>query len=54
MPNKKEVKKEDEVEPDEEKIQFGDKTFICFACGQKIIEDTKNCPYCGTIIKQMG
>jgi len=54
MPNKKEVKKEDEVEPDEEKIQFGDKTFICFACGQKINEDTKNCPYCGTIIKPRG
>lgn len=50
MPNEKRIKKEEKIVTDEEKIQFGKKTFICFACGQKISKETKNCPYCGTII----
>jgi rubrerythrin len=53
MSNKKEVNKEEQFEPDEESIQFGEKTFICFACGQKINEETNKCPYCGTIIKSI-
>ncbi|TFG30030.1 MAG: zinc-ribbon domain-containing protein [Promethearchaeota archaeon] len=35
---------------DEEKIQFGEKTLVCFACGHKINDATKKCPYCGTKI----
>jgi len=31
------------------KIQFGEKTIACFACGQKINETTKVCPYCKTV-----
>lgn len=33
---------------EEEKIHFGQKNISCFACGQKINEHTKICPYCGT------
>jgi hypothetical protein len=50
MSNKKGIKKEEKIEIDEESIQFGEKSFICFACGQKINEEIKNCPYCGTLI----
>jgi len=50
MPNKKETSKEEKIKIDEERIEFGKKTFICFACGQQISEETKNCPYCGTMI----
>jgi len=50
MPNEKGIKKEEKIETDEERIQFGKKAFICFACGQKISEETRNCPYCGTTI----
>ena len=51
MSNKKDKNKENKSQPEEERIQFGDKTLICFACGQKINENTKNCPYCGILIK---
>ncbi len=48
MPKEKEIKAVKESNRDEERIHFGKKTFICFACGQKINEETKTCPNCGT------
>ena len=48
MPKEKEIKAVKESERDEERIHFGEKTFLCFACGQKINEETKTCTYCGT------
>jgi hypothetical protein len=52
MSYKKDVPNGNKSQPiEEERIQFGDKTLNCFACGQKIKEKIKNCPYCGTVIK---
>ena len=54
MSKKKELTKENKSQSEEEKIQFGDKMFICFACGQMINESTKKCPYCGTLINPIS
>ena len=48
MPKEKETNRIDKSESDEEKIQFGEKSIVCFACGQEIDEKTNKCPYCGT------
>jgi rubrerythrin len=32
----------------EKKIQYGENEFSCFACGEKIENNTKICPYCNT------
>ncbi len=32
----------------DERILFGEKVSVCFACGEKIGLDTKVCPYCNT------
>ena len=50
MKNEKKNNRLEEQKKDEERIQFGKKTIVCFACGQKIDDTTKNCPYCGTKI----
>jgi hypothetical protein len=28
------------------KIQYGENTTVCFACGEKINVDVESCPYC--------
>ena len=33
-----------------EKILFGVRTLICFACGEKLAPNTLICPYCNTKI----
>jgi uncharacterized OB-fold protein len=33
-----------------EKILFGERTLICFACGEKLAPNTVICPYCNTKI----
>ena len=45
---------DDESEFEELKIQYGDTQISCFACGEKIDANTKNCPYCNTkqIVKE--
>ena len=45
--NKEKLKKKDRINGDI-KIQFGEKTIVCFACGQRIEEIMKVCPYCKT------
>ncbi len=32
----------------DQKIQYGESQINCFACGEKIKEGTKICPYCNT------
>ncbi len=32
----------------EKKIQYGENEYSCFACGEKIKQDTRVCPYCNT------
>ncbi|MFX1257067.1 MAG: hypothetical protein ACFFAN_04360 [Promethearchaeota archaeon] len=44
----KEKKKANGLGLSEEKILYGDKLTVCFACGQKIEILTEKCPYCGT------
>lgn len=38
-------------EKDEEKILYGVNSLVCFACGEKLKENTGICPYCNTPIK---
>jgi len=38
-------------EKDEAKILYGVNNLVCFACGEKIKDSTKVCPYCNTSIK---
>jgi uncharacterized OB-fold protein len=33
-----------------EKILFGTRNLICFACGEKLPPNTRICPYCNTKI----
>lgn len=44
---KRPMKEETKTE-DQEKIFFGEKMKICFACGEKFDDNTETCPYCGT------
>ncbi|MFX0082959.1 MAG: hypothetical protein ACFE94_14505 [Candidatus Hodarchaeota archaeon] len=38
------------VKKDDEKILYGIKKIVCFACGEQIEKDTEICPYCKTSI----
>jgi hypothetical protein len=44
----KEKKNLEKIKKSDPKIHFGQKTSVCFACGQKISLNTKICPYCDT------
>ena len=49
MPDKKTPEnREEELNVIENKIQFGDNEYLCFACKEKIAIDTIFCPYCKT------
>ncbi len=50
MPDKKPPENtEKELKVVEKNIQFGDYEYLCFACGEKIANDTLICPYCKTV-----
>ena len=36
----------------DKKIQYGENEYSCFACGEKIKNNTKVCPYCNTTQKE--
>ncbi len=44
-PNNTNSKSKDFID---QKIQYGESQISCFACGEKIKEGTKICPYCNT------
>ena len=46
--NKTKEKIENELNVVEKKIQFGENEYLCFACREKIANDTLICPYCKT------
>ena len=46
MIEKNDNKKKENIEILEEKILFGEKEILCFACGEKLDISAKKCPYC--------
>ena len=48
MSDKKSKSSDKESEDNSEKIYFGEKSEVCFACGEKIASLTDKCPYCNT------
>jgi uncharacterized OB-fold protein len=50
MSNNKKETNENVSNQNGEKILFGVRNLVCFACGEKLPPNTKICPYCNTKI----
>ena len=50
--NDKEETLEESIDVKDGKIQYGENTKVCFACGEKINIDIETCPYCNVKLKK--